>query len=137
MLPVTSRVWRILRPISRFRYFNETDNPAPKNIPLQATEHPIGAYMNEPDSFKESVIVTDLSLILEHESTWVPIPYAAIDRPMTPEAKVNVRGLSVLLRNGATVQIRLGGTPPFSDAFEFLRFLNRVLADRQGRQGDD
>jgi hypothetical protein len=132
VLPVISRAKRILRPMSRFQFFDGQPSPVPTDLPLPETETPIGMYLNEPGSLEDAVVVTDLSLLLESKGTWVPIPYSSISKIATPTTKAGVQGLRLFLHDGSTVCLPIrGGTQRTSDAFEFLRFLDRVLADRK------
>ena len=50
--------------------------------------------------------------------------------------KSEINGLKLALRDGSESHIPIrGGRGRFRDAYEFLRFLDRVLADLRGDQG--
>lgn len=132
MITVASRVKRTLHRMSRFHLVGSEDLPLLPNFTLLEDERAIGAYLNNPKSLRSAIVVTDLSLIYESKNSWIAIPYASIAKVMTPDRKLEVRELQLLLRDGSAFTIPIcGGTSRTSDAFEFLRFLNRVLADRQ------
>jgi hypothetical protein len=131
MVQVLSRVKRILRYMGKFNFFDAESFHAPEGLPLNEGEVPIGAYLNNPNSLEGAVVVTDSSLLVESGGSWTPIHYASIAKVETPDSKTGVHGLHLHLRDGSTAYIPIqGGTERTSDAFEFLRFLNRVLADQ-------
>jgi hypothetical protein len=60
------------------------------------------------------------------------IPFHSISEAETPPTKVSVKKLTVLLQGGSAVELPfLGATERSFDAFEFLRFIDRVVADRK------
>jgi hypothetical protein len=133
MTSVRSRVHRILRSMGNF-YMLPGDVPTPDDLPFQAGEIAIGAYLNNPPLLAGSIFVTDYSLIVPSpEGAWMRMPYDSIVKPLTPPEKLNVHDLCVLLRNGESACFPVtGGSGRCSDVFEFIRFLDRVLADRSG-----
>jgi len=131
MPSVISRAKRTLRPLNHFRFFDDQGSSIPSGLPLLENETPIGIYLNDLQSFKEAVTITSRALILESEGTWKPISYASIAKAVTPTTKRDVQDLTLLLHDGSTVSIPIRGKArQTSDVFEFLRFLDRVLADQ-------
>lgn len=132
LVPVSSRVHRILRPLTHFQYFGPEGPPVPEELPLMKEESLIGAYLNDPPSLRNAVIVTNFSLLLESHGAWAPIHYSSVSRVVSPTSKEGVRYLDLVLADGSTARVPIhGGTERTSDAFEFLRFLDRVLEDRR------
>lgn len=79
----------------------------------------------------QAIVVTSYSLLLENKGKWQKVSYASINKVLTPKTKIDIRGLQLVLNNGNEMWLPAqGGAEKTSDAFEFLRFINRVLADR-------
>jgi hypothetical protein len=130
-LPVLSRVKRVLCGLSRFNLFASPAPLPPAKLSLAEGEEPLGIYYNEEFSISQAIVITSQSLHLESGGMWQRLPYSSIAKVVTPESKVDIRGLRLLSRDGIEVWLPvLGGTEKTSDAFEFLRFINRVIADR-------
>ena len=134
MVTVISRARRILRPMSHFQFFSEEGLLSTSlGLPLAEGEMPIGVYMNKPPTLRDSIVVTNFSLIIDSDGVWTPIPYARIVKALTPENKVDNSCLRIVLQDGSIIQVPVresghGG----SDAFEIIRFLDRVIADLKG-----
>jgi hypothetical protein len=111
-----------------------------QDLVLQERETLIGVYENVIGAQDESIVITDVGLRLSHHGEWLFIDYRQIERVVGPPDKQNVDGLTVHLVTGAIVQIPVrGGADKFRDAFEFVRFLMRVVQDvqRNGRSSSD
>jgi hypothetical protein len=88
-------------------------------------------YLNDESSLKEAIVIASSSLVVGEEGGWRKVSYASIAKVGTPESKTNVHGLHLALYAGDAIWLPVrGGTERTYDAFEFLRFLNRVLEDR-------
>jgi hypothetical protein len=136
MISVASRAKRVFRVMGRFKFIND---PAeiPHDLPLGGGEGPIGIYFNTPSSLADAIVVTSVGLILRTESGWLSIPYRIIAKVTIP-ARIGhlaeVRELTLTLLGGESLALPiLGGTARTADAFEFSRFLDRVLSDLEKR----
>ena len=127
---IESRAFRILFKLVRFN--QKKNNLFTDEIPLRINEKILGAYENYPNKKKEIVIVTDSALHIYHKSAWSSIYYEQISCVETPSKheKRLIEKLDLRLKSGAveTIPVR-GGIERFRDAWEFLRFLNRVISD--------
>jgi hypothetical protein len=130
MPTVRSRVWRILRRLKSFQLDGNGGSLAREDLP--AEEAVLGVYLNEPPFLKKAIVVTAEALLVESEGGWAPIHYASIAQVVCPEVRPLPRELRLVLHDGSTVNLPvLGGTERASDVFEFVRFLDRILSDRQ------
>jgi hypothetical protein len=121
----------------RFHLFDSTEYIPPSGLPLAQGEAPLGIYLNDQPSTKDAIVITTASLILGEEDGWRTVPYTSIARVLTPDSKTDVHGLHLALDDGKTIWLPVrGGTEKTFDAFEFLRFINRVLEDRAKPQQD-
>lgn len=129
MPTINSRIKRTLQSLRSFKILEESSS-IPENLPVGDQEIPLGIYYNHQSALKECVVITNRSLILERSGTWLPVPYASIIRVSGPADKVNTGKLKLSLDDGTTIPLMItGGRGKFSDSFEFLRFLDRVLGD--------
>jgi hypothetical protein len=101
-----------------------------KRLKLGAGENPIGVYDNHTGSMQERILITNKGVYIYRENGWDSIRYEEIDSVGTPESK-DVEGLTVRFVDGSSTEIPVRGKRgKFRDAFEFLRFLNRVAVDQ-------
>ena len=97
-------------------------------------EQLIGAYSNDWEKNSELVLFTTKSIcVLFNDRKWYVIKFEDIERTIAPNGKENVKGFSLLLRDQSRIWLPIGGSRAgrFFDAFEVLRFVDRVLADAQ------
>jgi hypothetical protein len=131
MIPVVSRVKRILRHMDRFAFFSESLE-IPDGLP-GSVGNPVGVDFNIEASFDGAIVITDSSMVLGEGSGWVSIPYRSIDKVIIPTSfglKGEIRHLVLSLSDGRSVILPIqGGTERTADAFEFARFLARVKSD--------
>jgi hypothetical protein len=129
---IRQRAYRILRALTSYRDLSEDDAVAPallSGIAFGKGEVCLGVYENEPQKCEDSIIVTTRGLHVLQRSGIKHIPYAQIDFIDTPQEK-DVLSLTLNLLDGASVVVPLkGGDGNFRDAFEFIRFLERVVRD--------
>ncbi len=134
MIDVRSRVHRILRPLAGFRDLQESAEwPAaldPKPV-LAASETVLGIYTDEPTDFSDAVVFTTQGLHVRSEKSWLQILYSDIERAVPPASKTGVTGFGILRRDGSEVWLPVRGSKSgrFYDAFEVLRFVDRVKDD--------
>jgi hypothetical protein len=97
---------------------------------LGTEEQAIGWYDNGAKA--SPVIVTSTALWVRSEKAWCSIPYSRISQVEGPgEADPrDASGVFVELFDSSRLEIRiLGGDARFRDAWEFMRFLLRVVED--------
>lgn len=131
---VQSRLRRTLAKLSRF----EVMEPSMRGVtiascpPLLPDEEVLGVYHNQGSTSHEDVYVTSLGLRMASATGWRTILFADITEVVLPhvEDKDIVDTLHIRLRGGSMVSVLVrGGTKRFRDAWEFFRFLQRVVSD--------
>src|SRR5437868_5943809 len=136
---VKSRVVRILKPLRRYRDQSPDSlmtSIAATRVGLQEGEICLGVYENNPGCLEDSIIVTNLGLHIYRSGESLFIDYGQIESIEAPSVKETADRLKIRLSNGAMKDLPIqGGQGRFRDAFEFLRFLDRVKDDiRRQRQ---
>lgn len=98
---------------------------------LSPSEEGLGVYINNVSSLSDSILFTTKALYVRKDERWQRVLYADIERTVLPHSKREVTGFSLLLRNGTEIQLSVTGSKDgrFYDAFEVLRFLDRVRHD--------
>jgi hypothetical protein len=135
MVEVRSRVHRILKPMPNFRYLPEGSAVPPEicaGLTLGPSEEALGIYVNDVyTSSREALLVTTENLYLHRDRSWLQVPYLSIERTIAPPSKSEVSGFTVLLRDGTEIWLPVRGVrnDRFYDAFEILRFIDRVKED--------
>jgi hypothetical protein len=134
---VIARAHRILKRLPRYRSVVGTAGPMlpwVQELSLPTGEVLIGVYENVPGEPTESIAITDRGLHVFRNGTWEFVGYEQIDRIETPSGKAGVEELVVHLLSGKVSRIPVrGGRERFHDAFEVLRFLDRVISDRHAK----
>ena len=104
---------------------------APARPAFQDAEYPIGIYVNDCVTFGETILFTDQALYLYKDKAWTQLQYAEIAEVSSPNTKSDVAGVSILRHNGREFFVPVRGVRAdrFDDAFEVLRFLDRVRTD--------
>lgn len=100
-------------------------------------EEVIGIYRNGSPANSEDILVTSEGLRLGMPRTWDLVPYARLAEVILPHAedKDVVDTLRLRLTDGEMRELPVHGrTARFRDAWEFLRFLQRVIADTQAER---
>lgn len=134
---VLSRVHRILRPIPAFRDLTvgqwPADAPALPNLALG--EVALGAYSNDWSNYSDIVLFTTNSIYVLSAGLWSGVAFEQVEGSVAPSNKDNVTGFSLILRDKRTFWLPIGGSRlgRFYDAFEVLRFVNRILEDIRGK----
>lgn len=135
---VESRVIRILRPLTQYhKHSTESLNASNRSqkVDLQIGEVYLGVYENIPDSLEDSITVTSLGLHTYRGGEWEFLNYEHIESIRIPSRKEEAAELEIHLYDGYTTRIPVrGGQGRFRDAFEFLRFLDRVRDDIRRRK---
>ena len=132
-MKVKTRVKRILEPLVNFRTIEDGSLPVFPSLPVPAFkegEDCYGVYENPSAEADEPVVVTNLGLHLRREQKWEFIDYRQIKEVDIISPKETVDELLVRLTNQESVLLPIrGGKGRFRDAFEFMRFINRVKSD--------
>lgn len=128
MTTVRSRAHRTLRHLNRYEPVD--DHAAPGYpVVIEADEHLIGIYRNSVARGGVSVLITDMGLRFERLGAWCTVRYNDMRR-VAPWTK-DQRELCLELNDGSTVSVPItGGEGKLRDFLAFVRFVNRVLADR-------
>jgi len=128
MVDVRSRVHRILKRLSNFR---ELSGGSELPLALGASEEAVGIYFNDISGFSSAILFTTEGLYLHQDESWLRVLYSDIARTVLPSAKTEVSGFGLLLRDGTEIRLPVRGSRDgrFYDAFEVLRFVDRVRAD--------
>lgn len=134
---VESRVHRILQPLARYRQIRAEDGrPSCPYPTMRVNERLLGMYDNCPGEADGVIVVTNMGFHLQSCGNWISIYFDQLSHVETPavDEKMSVERLQVVLKSGERVTIPIrGGTESFRDAWEFVRFLNRVIGDIRRR----
>lgn len=135
-IPVVSRVHRILSSLPAFHGAGTkraTEIAVQLGMPLNGDV--LGFYENTANAPIDVVAVCITGIRLHLGDAWHSVPFRTI-RAAQPPNVGDVRDASairVLLHSGEELSIPItGGTDQFRDAWEFLRFMQRVLEDQAG-----
>lgn len=134
MVDIRSRVHRILSPLAGFRDLQEgSEWPTALDAKpvLAASETALGIYTDEPTNFSDAIVFTTQGLHVRRGRSWLQILYSDVERAIPPASKIGVTGFGILRRDGAEVWLPVRGSKGgrFYDAFEVLRFVDRVKDD--------
>jgi len=107
-----------------------TEHECVKKISLQPGEAIIGLYTNNKEFSDNWIIITDLGLHVLYQEYYF-IDYLKIKKVEMPEGKTSLRGFNILMRGRVKMWVPVEGEQEgrFYDAFEFIRFIDRVLED--------
>jgi hypothetical protein len=125
-------VHRTLRHVRAFKAMG-SDLPAKVFGKVPDGQTVLGIYENVQGSLEDCVVVTDRSVLLHTGGKLEEIRYSDIaSTTWTPECKQEACALRVTMRDGIVKLLPLRGrNGRFADVFEFVRFMNRVVADGQ------
>jgi hypothetical protein len=135
IVPIESRVHRILRPLVTFKVLGEwsqlqqlVETPSP----LSDNETLFGVYENYPGLLDKIIVVTDVGMYLRERGGWFGVRYADIVKAECGKTgKSETSEIILFLSSGLQKSLPIhGGTDRFRDAFEVVRFLDRVAKDR-------
>jgi len=132
-MKVKTRVARILKPLLNFRPIKAGSLDVSPSLPafaLKEGEECYGVYENLPAEADETVAVTNLGLHILRRKKWQFVDYRQIRKVDLVSPKQDVSELLVRLTNQESVLLPIrGGKGKFRDAFEFMRFIDRVTSD--------
>ncbi len=126
---VKSRVARTLRGLRRFIADPTVLDEYAGRLRTAAGDV-LGVYQN-PDGVPVSrIVVTSRGLYLIGEQGERFLAFDDIANVAGPAQKVQAGDLELSLKSGESIDLPIrGGDQQFRDVFEFLRFLDRVIAD--------
>ena len=138
---VQSRAKRILAPLGSYTSIDNIDEPllAFRDTALLNGAVPVGVYFNTSREWADAILVSDIGIFLSREQEVLFIQYDSIKcidvakdgnllASDQPDSKFSANGL--LLTLGAAEPVFLpvrNGRGQYRDAFEFSRFLSRVV----------
>jgi len=102
----------------------------PKPV-LATSETVLGIYTDASETFSDAIVFTTEGLHVRCEKSWLQVLYSDIERAVPPASKTGVTGFTILRRDGSEVWLPVRGSKDgrFYDAFEVLRFVDRVKGD--------
>ena len=129
MIPVTSRIHRILKSMPRFK---NSEAPETKELILKLNlkDDIHGIYFNDQDVDPRYILIGETGLHCVNESTVREISYATIASTILPE-KTGEKSLGIRFKNRSELNLIVSGVQHerFYDVFEFSRFVDRVVED--------
>lgn len=131
---VPSRAHRILKNMQRYTDLTENVHSSlKKQINLNEDDEFIGIYKNIKNSLNKSVVVTKQGIYLNESNKWKFIKYREIkNQDVDWKNKRSVDNILLTLENGQHLRLPIiGGDDKYRDAFEFLRYLDRVVEDKK------
>lgn len=134
---IRSRAHRILKSFERYQNLEDQDIAVliENGLQLQTGEELIGMYKNHDDNFSETIVITTLGLHVFFDE-WDLVEYSQINKVSIPlnysKDKFLADRILVQLKHGSEIEIPVTGEHgKLRDAWEFLRFLQRVQKDFQ------
>ena len=128
-----SRVHRILRGLPSFRSTADATVALPDGYEghrLADGEQVLGLYTNTADDHREDILVTTHGLHLGPSGQTKFIAYQQISHVDTLQPKHPLSTLRLHLESGEVMDLPIaGGHDRFRDAWEFMRYLDRVTRD--------
>lgn len=134
-ITVAARAHRILRGLRNWH--PAPLSPDPNEPPLGSGEELLGCYDNGAGTTK--VWVSSEAVWLQSGGEWRGMKYDEMVEVLGPGEgdPRDAAGVWIRSRDDTVVEIPvLGGNDRFRDAWEFTRFLQRVVEDRQPRAGN-
>ena len=133
-MDILSRAHRTLKALINYRDLSASGklpDGAPTLPALSAGESMVGAYVNDPSAFSDLVLFSTGGIYVFRVGSWEHVPFVKIVRTVAPENKEKVSGFMLQLDDGSSFWVPVTGSKAgrFFDAFEVLRFVDRVLAD--------
>lgn len=94
----------------------------------------IGIYHNRGNAQDDMIFVAEAGLAFKEDTQWIYVAYAQIDKvdaglsDSSSFNKSSLNGLLLQTKAGKKIWLPIdGGNEKFRDAFEFMRFLDRVI----------
>jgi len=97
--------------------------------PIDSKESWIGVYCNKPNSIENAVAFSSEKLYVNKHGTWVSVTYRDILENKITQNKHEASEILVRTPNYSLIVPVHGGDDKVREAFEVLRFLNRVKED--------
>jgi hypothetical protein len=126
---VKSRAHRTLRHLQSYEMAPSLDLTRLRTPPLREGECWLGVYWNNPQQIDDSILFSDQRLCVHRSESWTCIDYASISDVTVPHQKHTANGLTIHHGTEETYVPIRGGESKLRDAWEVLRFLDRVRED--------
>ncbi len=138
---ILSRSHRTLKALASYHELTSSGGWVPRlpSIPnLPDGEKCFGVYVNDPTTLSDSVAFSSGGIHVFRSGQWDQIGFDDVIRALVPDSKENVTGFDLLQRDGRRYRVPIAGSKGgrFFDAFEVIRFIDRVLADRAAAAKD-
>lgn len=131
-MSVQMRAHRILKHLVNYHEANENLPIYLLNLELKPYELVLGYYENTRGKIDECVVVTNIRLLEYMDGKWNSFSYDEIKDARKPKnvEKLDFQEIEIELIDGRCIYIPVkGGGRRSRDAFEFLRFLDRIMED--------
>jgi hypothetical protein len=129
----SSGAHRILRRLRSFEPASAVDLTKLGTPPLREGESWLGIYWNGAKQVEESLLFSDQRICISRSDEWTCVDYSSIRDVLVPHQKHEAEGLAVLYDWGndsrQTYVPVHGGRGKLREAYEVMRFLNRVRED--------
>lgn len=123
---MTQRHERAIRALARLAGYSASAR-RPASVTLRAHERVIGAY--RPARGTEPTVFTDAGVHVHGERGWRFVPYEEIARAELPGKATPAMSLVLRTRHGEGLSIPVRADERTSDAYELLRFFDRIRED--------
>ncbi len=129
MINPRSRAHRILRHLRNYQKIAPDDSIKFHLPALTEGDSWIGLYRNDLSSAVNLVGFSERAVHIKLENEWKSVDYEAISDIKIDDVKERAMGLRLIYHDDQTFLPVMGGDSKLRDAFEVLRFLNRVRSD--------
>lgn len=130
-ISVASRAHRALRDLKRFRFAADVSTALAERVHDRGAL--VGVYENPAGVDPKYIVITDQALgciDADEQIRW--ISFDEIDSTHGPREKLVDDAITVVLKSGIRTQLRIAGKDGrFQDVLSFVRFFDRVMADRR------
>jgi hypothetical protein len=135
---VRQRAYRVFRKMSRF--VNAESDVVPKELQDLCGPDCLWLYVPDDGIADAIAVYADHLSLRRHDGTRSRLPYASMVSVESPQTKSpdepRFYQVTIHLKDNHTERIRLCGHDRLSDAFEFSRFLMRVLQNARPSDTD-
>jgi hypothetical protein len=135
-ISVFSRAHRTLRDTPRFFFASkapEVAAPYLEHGPAgESLGEAVGVYLNPPAEQPSAIVVTENGLLAIRSGAKQWIKFSELRSIRAPNAENGDPEIRLTLKSGIVVSLKVAGADDrFRDVYSFIRFLDRVLEDRE------
>ena len=134
-ISVHSRAHRAFRDTPRFKFARDGGNELVnyrERIDLNAVGELVGCYRNPEPAQMEAVVITERGLLTIRPGLHQWIEFSDIRSVAAPSADTDSSEISLVLLSGMAVRFAIEGRDgKYRDVFSFVRFLDRIVEDRE------